>query len=230
MQGNETISGVLFDLDGTLLDTAPDMIGALNRVRVQRGLAPLPYDTLRRHVSHGSAALIRVGFGIGPSDDQFDPLKELFLNFYRSSLADETRPFPGIEDCLGLLERHSVPWGVVTNKPAWLTEPLLEALGLRARSAIVVSGDTTANSKPHPQPLIHACQCMGLSTRHCIYVGDAERDIEAGRRAGMRTIAALFGYIGADEDVAAWGADDTVDDPSQLRSWLERHLDAALGT
>lgn len=212
--------GVLFDLDGTLLDTAPDMAGALNELRSAEGLAPLPFATLRPHVSHGSARLVSVGFDL-EEGAHYERLRRQFLDLYRARLSVATRPFDGIETVLAALEAGGLPWGVVTNKPGWLTEPLLEALRLRGRAGCVVSGDTLSERKPHPMPLLHAAETLGLQPQQCTYVGDAERDIQAGRAAGMRTIVASFGYLGVDDDPTAWGPDGIVASPLELLDWFE---------
>lgn len=211
--------GVLFDLDGTLLDTAPDMVGALNELRMLEGIGPLPFASLRQHVSHGSARLVSVGFGL-EAGDEYERLRQRFLDVYRARLASDTRPFDGIEAVLDAVESAGFAWGIVTNKPGWLTEPLLQELGLRERCACVVSGDTLPRRKPHPAPLLHAADALGLAPAHCTYVGDAERDIQAGRAAGMRTLVAAFGYLGDDDDPAAWGADGIVSTPREILGWL----------
>ena len=177
---------VLFDLDGTLLDTAPDMVGAINLLRVEEGLDPLPFERLRVHVSHGAARLVEIGFGCAEGD-RFESLRRRFLDLYRGRLCEATRLFDGLEEVLLELEVHNIPWGVVTNKPGWLTDPLIQAVGLGRRVGCVVSGDTLAERKPHPLPLLHAADLLGVSAADCTYVGDAERDIQAGRAAGMRT-------------------------------------------
>lgn len=215
---------VLFDLDGTLLDTAPDMAGALNELRIAEGLPPLPFDTLRPHVSHGSARLVSVGFEL-EAGDRYERLRQRFLDVYRARLASATLPFDGMDTVLAAIESAGMPWGVVTNKPGWLTEPLLEALGLRRRASCVVSGDTLPVRKPHPQPLLHAAETLGLDPGRCTYVGDAERDIQAGRAAGMETVVAAFGYLGASDDPSAWGADGIVGSPVELLDWFD--LEAA---
>ena len=211
--------GVLFDLDGTLLDTAPDMAGALNELRIAEGLEPLPFDALRPHVSHGSVRLVSVGFGLDEGAEH-ERLRLRFLDIYRARLASATRPFDGIERVLGAIEAAGLAWGVVTNKPGWLTEPLLEELDLRGRCGCVVSGDTLPVRKPHPRPLLHAAETLGLAPAECTYVGDAERDVQAGRAAGMRTLVAGFGYLGADDRPAAWGADGILASPLELLDWL----------
>ncbi len=215
-RGTRAFDGVLFDLDGTLLDTAPDMGGALNALRVEQGRPELPLESIRDHVSHGSVALIRLGFDKEPLDEHFEVLQRRFLRIYRARIARETRPFPGIQDLLAILEEQAIPWGVVTNKPAWLTEPLLDELGLLPRAQVVISGDTSVNRKPHPEPLLMASRSIGVRNDRCLYVGDAERDIEAGNRAGMYTVAALFGYIGANDNVHSWGADSAVESAAAL--------------
>jgi phosphoglycolate phosphatase len=210
---------VLFDLDGTLLDTAPDMVGALNLLRVEEGMDPMPFEHLRFHVSHGAARLVAIGFGCGEGD-RFESLRRRFLDLYRSRLCEATRLFDGLDEVLLELEGRDIPWGVVTNKPAWLTDPLIQAVGLGHRAGCVVSGDTLAERKPHPLPLLHAAQLLGVSAADCAYVGDAERDIQAGRAAGMRTLVAAFGYISAEEDPRAWMADDIVFEPAGLLAAL----------
>lgn len=214
---------VLFDLDGTLADTAPDLAYALNTVLAEQGRAPLPFERIRPAVSHGSLALMALGFGLKPGDAGFDTLRQRLLDVYRGNVARATTLFPGMEDLLAALEARGMNWGVVTNKPAWLTEPLMEQLGLRRRAAAVVSGDTTDNRKPHPGPMLHACRQAGSSAAQCLYVGDARRDIEAGKNAGMKTLVALFGYIGDDEHPEAWGADAAVAHPMAIIEWIDAH-------
>lgn len=213
------LSAVLFDLDGTLLDTAPDMGRALNRLLIEQGLDALAAELIRPQVSHGSAGLLRLGFGLEPADTAFGPLRERFLALYRGALAIETRLFPGMAEVLETLESRGLRWGVVTNKPRALTDPLLAGLALADRAGCVVSGDTVARNKPDPLPLLHACGLLGIEPRHCVYVGDAERDVIAGRRAGMATLVARYGYLAAAERPEDWGADGLIDAPLEL---LER--------
>jgi len=214
------IRTVLFDLDGTLLDTAPDLAFALNETLREFGREPLPYEAIRPVVSHGGAALLRLGFGLGPDDDGYHPRRRHLLDTYRANIARATRPFGGMADVLDTLERQGLNWGVVTNKPAWLTEPLLRELGLFERAAVVVSGDTLDERKPHPAPMLLACGRAGSQAHECLYVGDARRDIEAGRNAGMATLVALFGYIGEEDDPHEWGADALVETPEGIVAWL----------
>jgi len=219
---DKRIRTVLFDLDGTLLDTAPDLAFALNETLREFGLAPLPYESIRPVVSHGGIALIKLGFDLGPEDEGYQPRREYLLNTYRANIARETRLFAGMDQLLDTLERQGLNWGVVTNKPAWLTEPLLQELGLYERAAVVVSGDTLNERKPHPAPMLLACERAGSQAYECLYVGDAKRDIEAGINAGMQTLVALFGYIGAEDDPHTWGADALVETPGGILGWLER--------
>ncbi len=217
----EACAAVLFDLDGTLADTAPDLAHALNRVRREEGLPPLPLQHIRPAVSHGATALIRLGFGLSPEAAAFEPLRQRLLAIYAGQLARHTRLFPGMADLLETLEARAIPWGVVTNKPARFTEPLLAALGLAHRAACIVSGDSTDRRKPHPDPLLHACRLLDRNSRQCLYVGDAQRDIEAGRRAGMKTLVALFGYLDGEDDPGAWQADGLIRHPAEILPWLE---------
>jgi phosphoglycolate phosphatase len=206
---------VLFDLDGTLLDTAPDMIAALNALRRAEGLTDLPYEQLRGHVSHGAIRLIERGFQLEPGP-RFEELRLRFLDLYSQDLAVDTRLFGGLDEVLNALEALQVPWGVVTNKPGWLTEPLMAAVGLAARAGCIVCGDTLPERKPSPAPLLHAAAQLQTTPATCVYVGDAERDVQAGRAAGMRTLVAGFGYIGPDEDPRTWQADAIVARPDDL--------------
>ncbi len=211
---------VLFDLDGTLADTAPDLAHALNLTLRRHGRPELPFEAIRPHVSHGGIALIRLGFDIGPDHPEFDGLRCQFLDHYIDNLARETRLFPGMEPLLDRLEAAGVPWGVVTNKPAWLTDPLMRELGLDRRAVAIVSGDTLARRKPDPDPILHACEAAAVAPAATLYVGDAQRDIEAGNRAGTTTLAALFGYLGADDDPATWQADGLVASPQEILPWV----------
>jgi len=211
---------VLFDLDGTFADTAPDMAYALNRLLERRERPPLPFEHIRPQVSHGGRAMIGIGFGLGPEDAEFDTLRQEFLDIYADNLVRETTLFPGMSDLLDYFETEDIPWGIVTNKPAWLTDPLMQGLGLSERAACVVSGDTTSRAKPYPEPLYHACNLIDVDPSDCWYVGDAERDIAAGRAAGTGTLVALFGYLGAQDDPQAWGADGMIRNPLDLIHWL----------
>jgi 2-phosphoglycolate phosphatase len=214
------VRGVLFDLDGTLLDTARDMAEALNRLRESEGLDRLPFERIRPLVSHGAPRLIRLAFG-EPEPEQYESLRKRFLDFYFSALAVHTRPFDGFERVLERVERAGMRWGVVTNKPGWLANPLLEQLGLAPRCGCVVAGDTLAERKPHPLPLLHAAALLGVSPGECVYVGDAERDVQAARNAGMIPLVAGFGYLGEGEDPGAWRPEAIFSRPEDLLDWLE---------
>jgi phosphoglycolate phosphatase len=214
------IQTILFDLDGTLLDTAPDLAQALNATLLANGRAALPFEQIRPVVSHGGSALIRLGFQLEPQHPQFEPLRTQLLAYYQAHIADQTRLFPGMEAVLQHIEAHSLNWGVVTNKPGWLTEPLLEALDLQRRAASVVCGDTLTECKPHPAPLLHACERIGTPPGHCVYIGDAERDIKAGHNAGMATLVALFGYLMENDRPEDWGASALIQQPADILAWL----------
>ncbi len=219
MNLRQQLRGVLFDLDGTLLDTAPDMAKALNQLLVDEGMPELPYDYIRPHVSHGALRLVRLAFG-EPDPQRFEDLRRRFLDFYRADIAGQTRLFEGFEVVLDVLEAAGMRWGIVTNKPGWLTVPLLEELGLAARSGCIVSGDTLAERKPHPMPLLHAASLLDLEPRECVYMGDAERDVQAARNAGMIPLVAAFGYLDAGEDPNAWQPDAVLGRPTDLLEWL----------
>jgi phosphoglycolate phosphatase len=196
------------------------MIGALNRLRAEENQPDLPYADLRRHVSHGAMRLVRTGFPDATGDD-FERLRQRFLELYSMGLAAGTSLFEGWSGVLATLESIQRPWGIVTNKPAWLTDPLLRQLDLYDRAACIVSGDTVAERKPHPLPLLHAAGMLRLTPDACVYVGDAERDIQAGRAAGMSTIAAAYGYLGSDENPADWKPDAVIHAPDELMSWID---------
>jgi N-acetyl-D-muramate 6-phosphate phosphatase len=217
--GEACHTALLLDLDGTLLDTAPDMALALNRLRLEEGRAALPFGSIRPHVSHGAAALVRLGFGT-PLGAEFERLRLRFLALYAERLAGGTRLFPGCEQLLAAVEARGLPWGIVTNKPGYLTTPLLATLGLLTRAACVVAGDTVAERKPHPLPLLHAAGLIGRAPGACVYAGDHERDIIAGRDAGMHTVAVRYGYLAADEDPADWRPDAIVAAPDELLALL----------
>jgi len=214
------LRAVLFDLDGTLADTAPDLAYALNVALQEHGKAPLPFETIRPVVSHGGKALIKLGFGYEPEHPHYETVRARFLAIYADNIARETVLFPGMAELLATLEQSGLRWGVVTNKPSWLTDPLMQALALSSRAACIVSGDTTAHAKPHPEPMFHACRTAGVSPEQCLYIGDAERDIEAGRRAGMRTLVALFGYLLPDDQPLNWGADGMISTPLEALAWI----------
>lgn len=220
--GNNSDHAVLFDLDGTLVDTARDLANALNYLLEQEGEKTLSYEEIRPHASHGTVALIRIGFGIDDSDSRFQRFRQAIIDRYLAHIADESVLFEGMASVLEHLEEQGHPWGVVTNKPGFLTQPLMEQLELINRASVVVSGDTLKQSKPDPAPLLYACEQIGSDPQSSFYIGDAERDISAGRAAGMHTITAHYGYIGENDSPASWGADHEVTHASQLKLLIEQ--------
>ena len=218
-----TTRTILFDLDGTLLDTAPDLADALNSLLQENRCEPLPYEYIRPVVSHGGMALIKLGFNIDSSDATFEPLRQRLLDIYRENISRHTQPFPGINELLDNIEQRGLNWGIVTNKPGWLTEPLLKDLGLFDRAACVVSGDTLDERKPHPAPMLHACELANSRPEQCVYIGDAQRDIEAGNNAGMQTLVALFGYIQKGDDPYSWNANSLIEQPADLLVWMDNN-------
>ena len=217
-----TTRTILFDLDGTLLDTAPDLAWALNEVRRVHGDPPLDYAGIRAVVSHGSLAMTRIACAHTEGSAPFEAFRQQLLDTYRDNLATHTRLFAGMAELLDEFDDRGICWGIVTNKPAWLTDPLLEQMQLGKRAATIISGDTLAQSKPHPAPLLLAAEQTGSAPEDCLYVGDAERDVIAGNAAGMFTVAALYGYLSADDQPERWGADVLAESPAAIRAWLQR--------
>jgi len=211
---------VLFDLDGTLADTAGDLGGALNHLRMARGLAPLPLDVLRPYASAGARGLIGVGLDIHPGQAEYDDLREAFLAAYTQCLANTTSLFEGMSQLLHALQVRGIKWGVVTNKPHRFTIPVMDGLGLTQRAAVIISGDSTAYAKPHPLPLLTACEQIGVAPASVLYVGDDLRDIQAAQAAIMPSAAAQWGYIGHNGEISSWGADVVVAHPLDLLGHL----------
>jgi phosphoglycolate phosphatase len=211
---------VLFDLDGTLADTAPDLAAAVNKMRHERGLDMVPLDDLRPLASAGARGLIGGAFGIGPEHPEYAAMRDEFLANYEADLCIETTLFPGIDAVLDELDARAVRWGIVTNKVARLTDPLVALLGLDLRAGCVVSGDTTPHSKPHPAPLLHAARELGLAPERIVYVGDDLRDVQAGFAAGMVTVAAAYGYCGNDIPPTRWHAQHVVQSTAELQKLL----------
>jgi 2-phosphoglycolate phosphatase len=214
------IKTVLFDLDGTFADTAPDLADALNRTLIANQRPALAFEQIRPVVSHGGRALIELGFGITDTDADFEPLRQQLLAFYLADIAKHTQLFAGMQQLLMDLQHNHFKWGIVTNKPAWLTNPLLESLALPTSPCSVVSGDTLPQRKPDPAPLLHASTLCQSDPAQCLYVGDAERDIIAGKRAGMLTMVARYGYISEQDDPRQWQADSYIDHPAEIFPWL----------
>ena len=221
MKTDQKPSAVLFDLDGTLIDTAPDFIRCLNQLRQLHNLEPLAAEQIRPSVSNGARAMIRVGFGLEPEHDGYVEKHTAFLDLYEAGVAVETTLFEGMDSLLENLEARGIPWGIVTNKPVRFAEPLVLALGLAQRCATLICPDHVSERKPHPEPLFLACQRIGAAPEQAVYVGDHERDIEAGRNAGMRTIAVRYGYIEQPHAVDLWQADIIVDTVSDLAKLLQ---------
>jgi phosphoglycolate phosphatase len=222
VSGAARAHAALFDLDGTLLDTAPDLAAALNALLAEEQRAALALHIVRPHVSNGAIAVLRTGFPeLDIHGEAFERLRRRFLQHYRATLTVHTRLFPGYEAVLTTLEQHRMPWGIITNKAAWLTEPLLDALGLRTRAACVLSGDTLAERKPHPRPLLVAAQRIGVAPAACVYVGDALRDVQAARAAGMVPLGVRFGYLNAADQPDSWPVAGWLDEPGDLLPWLQ---------
>jgi 2-phosphoglycolate phosphatase len=211
---------VLFDLDGTLVDSAPDLAGAANDLRAQRGLPPLAFELLRPMVGAGARGMVGAAFGTRPGDVQFEALRDAFLARYAERLLDRTMVFDAMHPVLQALEAVGMRWGIVTNKAARFTEPIVDGLALRARASALVCGDTTPHSKPHPAPLLEAARQLDLQAARCAYVGDDLRDVVAGRAAGMATLVASWGYLGDGPPVHEWGADAILGTPDELLNWL----------
>ena len=214
------VRAVLFDLDGTLADTAPDLARALNRVRAANDLAPMLLEHTRSYTSSGARGLLKVGFGLEPEDERYEALKLQFLEFYAAEICVDTRLFEGMAELLDQLDREGLPWGVVTNKAERFTVPLLQGLRLVERAACVVGGDTAARAKPHPDPLLHAAAALRLPPSSCLYVGDDLRDVQAARAAGMRVLAAKYGYLGDGGAIESWQADAIIDHPREVLDFL----------
>lgn len=213
------IQAVLFDLDGTFADTAPDLGYAVNLMRKARNLPPVPEEKTRPVTSSGARGLLGAGFSITPDHADYLAMRDEFLNLYEANLCRDTRLFDGMAELINSLEARQLTWGIVTNKAERFALPLMKLLGYGTRSACVIGGDTTGKMKPHPEPLYAAAKAIQIAPEHCLYVGDDERDIQAGRAAGMKTIAVRYGYLNG-SDPAAWGADAVVDKPLNIMNYL----------
>lgn len=214
------IKAVLFDLDGTFADTAPDLAAALNYTRAARNLPPLPLDIIRPQASHGSRGLLKLGFGIEPEHPGYDTLRDIFLDYYARNICVHTRLFAGMAELVAELERRGIQWGIVTNKPQRYTVPLMQALGYAERAACIISGDTCAHAKPHPEPMLKACQLIGVMPAQCLYLGDDLRDMQAANASGMHGIIARYGYISDDAQLTRWDAHGIIDTPTELLGYL----------
>ncbi|MCW5575993.1 MAG: HAD-IA family hydrolase [Burkholderiales bacterium] len=212
-------AAVLFDLDGTFADTAPDLGHALNLMRAARGLGPVPLSETRRVTSLGARGLLGAGFGIGPGDAGYEAMREEFLRLYADNLCLHSALFPGMAELVDTIEQRGLRWGIVTNKAERFAKPLIEKLGYAHRTGCIIGGDTTGHMKPHPAPLLAGAQAVGAAPGDCVYVGDDLRDIQAGRAAGMRTVAVRFGYLnGSDPD--DWQADGIAASPPEIEKFI----------
>jgi phosphoglycolate phosphatase len=220
MTAARAIRAALFDLDGTVADTAPDLAHALNRIRHERQLPPMPIADLRAHASSGARGLLQAGLGIGREHAEFATLREAFLNHYENALCVDTRLFPGVAELLAALDERGIPWGIVTNKAERFTYPLMRLLKLDQRAACIVGGDTTPHLKPHPAPLLHAATAMGVAPEHCVYLGDDLRDVESAIAAGMMPVAVRWGYLGTGPALEKWNASAVISEPSELLKYL----------
>lgn len=214
------VQAVLFDLDGTLIDSAPELGAAADRMRVDRGMASLPLSAYRSMAGAGARGMLGVAFGLRPEDAQFAELREEFFKNYEALMLDGSHVFEGIEALIAQLDARGLHWGVVTNKASRFTVPLTANMPLFRTAGAIISGDTTPHAKPHPAPLLEAAQRMGIDPACCVYVGDDQRDIVAGRAAGMRTVAVAYGYLGAEADVTLWEADAVISLPLDLLQCL----------
>ncbi|MBP0131863.1 MAG: HAD-IA family hydrolase [Nitrosospira sp.] len=214
------IKAVLFDLDGTLADTAPDLGHALNQQRIARGLSAVPLELIRTEASAGARGLLGLGFNIAPGDSDYPDMREEFLDLYAARLCHDTQLFPGVSELLDQLDARKLPWGIVTNKPARFAKPLIHLLGLSQRAACLISGGDTTHSKPHPEPLLAASHALAVAPNTCIYLGDDMRDVEASLAAGMEPVIARYGYLGNGHPPESWGARYLIDHPRELLAYL----------
>lgn len=212
---------VLFDLDGTLVDSAPDLAGTANDMRAARGLPPLPYERLRPYAGSGARGMLGAGFGARPGDEVYLALRDEFHDRYEARMLRHTAVFDAVHALLDVLDGHRLPWGIVTNKALRFAEPMSRALGLLPRAAVLVGGDSTPHTKPHPAPLLEAARRLQRAPQRCLYVGDDARDITAGRAAGMAALAAAWGYLGPEHPVQDWGADRVLAAPGELLHFLD---------
>ncbi|TAN71208.1 MAG: HAD family hydrolase [Gallionella sp.] len=216
----DLIKAVLFDLDGTFADTAPDLAAALNHTRATRHLPPLPLEIIRPQASHGSRGLLKIGFGIEPDAAGYNALRDIFLDYYERNICVHTRLFTGMAELVAELEQRGIKWGIVTNKPHRYTAPLMRALGYAERAACLISGDTCAHAKPHPEPMLKACEIIGIAPAQCLYLGDDLRDMQAANATPMHGIIARYGYIDDSAQPDSWGAHGIIGAPTELLDFL----------
>lgn len=215
------IKAVLFDLDGTFADTAPDLGASLNHVLALNNLPPVPLEKSRLQASHGTVGLLGLGFGITPDDSRFTPLRDKFLAHYTANICERTTLFAGIAELIAAIEKRGLPWGIVTNKPHRFTVPLMQALGYANRAGCMVSGDTCAQAKPHPMPMLHAAKQLNVAPEHCLYLGDDKRDMEAANAANMRGIIARYGYVDPHASLDTWQAAGQIQTPIELLHYIK---------
>ena len=214
------VKAVLFDLDGTFADTAPDLAAALNHVRANLELSPLPLEILRPQASHGSRGLLKVGLDIEPQHPDYDTLRKQFLDYYERNICVHTQLFEGMAQLLEELEQHNILWGIITNKPHRYTLPLMQAMGYAERAACLISGDTCGHSKPHPDPMLKASEIINIPPAQCLYVGDDLRDMQAANASGMHGIIANYGYVGPNATIDNWNAKGSINNPAELIPYL----------
>lgn len=217
----QNVQAVLFDLDGTLIDSAPDLGAAADKMRVDRGLSSLPLDHYRPMAGAGARGMLGIAFGMTPEHPDYEAMKEEFFVNYENCMTERTRIFHGVVDMVAQLVAQGLPWGVVTNKSSRFTDPLTAAMDLFATAGAIVSGNTTPHAKPHPEPLFEAARRLSVDPAQCVYVGDDERDIIAGLAAGMGTVAATYGYLGQQSDISKWNAHLHIDSPTDLLKYLQ---------
>lgn len=223
MSSSSKVRAVLFDLDGTLADTSPDMTDALNELLTRHGKDTLDYELVRKHTSRGSAAMIELGFGEPLEENLGMRLRDEFLQIYAAMLCNKTKLFPGVHALLDFLDQAKLPWGIVTNKPGRLAEPLIQELDIAFRAVCTVSGDSLSRRKPSPDQLHHAANMLGIDEADCLYMGDDPRDVQAGKAAEMKTAVAAYGYIQDNQDPHTWGADVVFENALELKDWLFIH-------
>lgn len=214
------LSCILFDLDGTLVDTAPDLIASLNIALTKYGYKDVQDNEVKPLISYGAKAMIKKSIGEPPNDTVENQILEYMLQYYEQNIAERSQFFSGIEETLQNIESLGLKWGIVTNKRKRFTLPLVNELNLSNRAACIISGDSTANSKPHPEPMLTACKIANVEPEQCVYIGDAQHDIEAGKNANMKTLAALYGYLKSDDKPFHWGADGVIHSPSEISNWI----------
>lgn len=214
------IAAVLFDLDGTLIDSAPDLAGAADQMRLSRGMPSISLERYRPMAGAGARGMLGIAFDMGVDDPRYDAMREEFFSNYERRMTLQTTVFDGVPELIAEIHYRRIPWGVVTNKSARFTDPLTQAMPLFVSAEVIVSGDTTAHAKPHPAPLLEAARRLGVNPARCLYVGDDERDVVAGLAAGMQTVAASYGYLGAVTDIRGWGAHAQINSPLALLQLL----------